>query len=137
MDERRFDILAAAYVRGCALETGAPELPARLADAPLEELDEAELAEAGVITYGSNVKEVTTQVAEATVDCGIIYGTDAYSAGLTVVDTATAEICGQVIYPAAVLNVTRNEAAARAFLEYLTGEEASAVFESVGFSPLS
>ena len=39
MDERRFDILAAAYVRGCALETGAPELPARLADAPLEELD--------------------------------------------------------------------------------------------------
>ena len=100
-------------------------------------LDEAELAEAGVITYGSNVKEVTTQVAEATVDCGIIYGTDAYSAGLTVVDTATAEMCGQVIYPAAVLNVTRNEAAARAFLEYLTGEEASAVFESVGFSPLS
>lgn len=44
MDERRFDILAAAYVRGCALETGAPELPARLADAPLEELDGAELA---------------------------------------------------------------------------------------------
>ena len=44
MDERRFDMLAAAYVRGCALETGAPELPARLADAPLEELDEAELA---------------------------------------------------------------------------------------------
>ena len=101
------------------------------------ELDEAELAGAGVITYGSNVKEVTTQVAEATVDCGIIYGTDAYSAGLTVVDTATAEMCGQVIYPAAVLNVTRNEAAARAFLEYLTGEEASAVFEAVGFSPLS
>ena len=27
MDERRFDMLAAAYVRGCALETGAPELP--------------------------------------------------------------------------------------------------------------
>ena len=100
-------------------------------------LDEAELAGAGVITYGSNVKEVTTQVAEATVDCGIIYGTDAYSAGLTVVDTATAEMCGQVIYPAAVLNVTRNEEAAKAFLDYLTGEEASAVFEAVGFSPLS
>ena len=63
-------------------------------------LNEEELAAAGVITYGSNVKEVTTQVSEATVDCGIIYGTDAYSAGLTVVDTATAEMCGQVIYPA-------------------------------------
>ncbi len=100
-------------------------------------LSEEELAAAGVITYGSNVKEVTTQVSEATVDCGIIYGTDAYSAGLTVVDTATAEMCGQVIYPAAVLNITRHEAEARAFLDYLTGPEASAVFESVGFSPLS
>ena len=101
------------------------------------ELDEAALAEAGSITYGSNVKEVTTQVSEAAVDCGIIYGTDAFSAGLTVVDTATKEMCGQVIYPAAVLNVTEHEAAARAFLEYLTGPEARAVFESVGFSPLS
>ncbi len=100
-------------------------------------LNEEELASAGVITYGSNVKEVTTQVSEAAVDCGIIYGTDAYSAGLTVVDTATAEMCGQVIYPAAVLNITRHEAEARAFLDYLSGEEASAVFESVGFSPLS
>ena len=53
-------------------------------------LDEAELAKAGVLTYGTNVKEVTTQVSEASVDCGVIYGTDAYSAGLTVVDSATA-----------------------------------------------
>ena len=100
-------------------------------------LSEENLAAAGVITYGSNVKEVTTQVSEAAVDCGIIYGTDAYSDGLSVVDTATADMCGQVIYPAAVLNISRHEAEARAFLEYLTGEEASAVFESVGFSPLS
>ena len=100
-------------------------------------LDEAALAAAGVVTYGSNVKEVTAQVREAAVDCGIIYATDAFSAGLTVADTATAEMCGQVIYPAAVLNITQNEAAARAFLDYLTGPEASAVFEAVGFSPLS
>ena len=101
------------------------------------ELDEKDLAKAGMITYGSNVKEVTTQVSEATVDCGIIYGTDAFSAGLEVVDTATAEMCGQVIYPAAVLNITKNEEAAKAFLAYLQSEEASAVFEAVGFSPLA
>ena len=100
-------------------------------------LDEEALANAGVLTYGTNVKEVTTQVSEAAVDCGIIYATDAFSAGLTVVDTATAEMCGQVIYPAAVLNITRHEAEAKAFLEYLTGTEASAVFEAVGFSPIS
>ena len=101
------------------------------------DLSEEELAEAGCITYGSNVKEVTTQVAEGTVDCGIIYATDAFSADLEAVDVATADMCGQVIYPAAVLNITQNEDAAKAFLEYLTGPEASAVFESVGFTPLT
>ena len=100
-------------------------------------LDEAQLNEAGVLTYGSNVKEVTSQVSEAAVDCGVIYATDAFSAGLTVVDEATADMCGQVIYPAAVLNITKNEEAARAFLQYLQGDEAGAVFASVGFTPLS
>ena len=99
-------------------------------------LDENELAKKGVITYGSNVKEVTTQVSEAAVDCGIIYGTDAYSAKLQVVDTATAEMCGQVIYPAAVLNITKNEEIARDYLAFLTSEEAYEVFEAVGFSPV-
>lgn len=100
-------------------------------------LSEDDLAAAGVLTYGSNVKEVTTQVSEATVDAGIIYATDAYSANLTVVDTATKDMCGQVIYPAAVLNTTKNEEAAKAFLEYLQSSDASAVFEAVGFTPLS
>ena len=99
------------------------------------DLNEEDLAKAGCITYGTNVKEVTTQVSEASVDCGIVYATDAYSAGLDSVDSATAEMCGQVIYPAAVLNTAKLPRAAQAFLDYLTGEEAMAVFESVGFSP--
>lgn len=98
-------------------------------------LDEEALANAGVITYGTNVKEVTTQVAQGSVDCGVVYCTDAFSAGLTVVDTATQEMCGQVIYPAAVLKVSRNPQQAQAFLDYLTTQEAMAVFEGVGFSP--
>ncbi len=98
------------------------------------ELDEAALAEAGKLTYGNNVKEVTSQVSEAAADCGIIYATDAYSAGLDTVDSATAEMCGQVIYPAAVMQGEK-EAAAQAFLDYLQTDEAVAVFESVGFSP--
>ena len=101
------------------------------------ELSEEELAAAGQITYGSNVKEVTTQVSEGTVDCGVIYQTDAYSANLTVIDTATAEMCGQVIYPAAVMNVSSNPALAQAFLDFCTTPEASAIFEAVGFTPLA
>ena len=101
------------------------------------ELSEEDLANAGVISYGTNVKEVTTQVKEASVDCGVVYCTDAFSAGLTVADSATAEMCGQVIYPAAVLNVSKHQEEARAFLEYLTGPECDAVFEGVGFTPIA
>lgn len=100
------------------------------------ELSEEDLASAGCITYGGNVKEVTTQVAEAAVDCGIIYQTDAFSAGLTVADTATADMCGQVIYPAAVMNVSEHAEEAKEFLDYLTSDEADAVFEHVGFTPI-
>lgn len=97
-------------------------------------IDEA--AASGCLIYGSNVKEVTTQVSEGAVDCGIIYATDAFSAGLTVVDGATAEMCGQVIYPAAVTAASAHPDEAQAFLDYLTTSEAGAVFESVGFTPL-
>ena len=100
-------------------------------------LDEKALADAGVLTYGSNVKEVTTQVSEGAVDCGIIYATDAFSAGLDTVDEATADMCGQVIYPAAVLKNSTHADEAKAFLDYLTTDEASKVFESVGFTTLA
>ena len=98
------------------------------------QLDEAALAAAGVITYGSNVKEVTTQVTEGSVDAGVVYCTDAYSAGLTPVDEATKEMCGQVIYPAAVLKAAPNAEAAKEFLAYLQTDKAMTVFEGVGFS---
>ena len=98
------------------------------------ELDEEALAASGVISYGSNVKEVTVQVSEASVDFGIVYATDAFSAGLDVVAFATGEMCGRIIYPAAVLNVSQNAEAAKAFLDYLTTPAAMAVFEHVGFS---
>ena len=98
-------------------------------------IDEAAIAHN--LTYGSNVKEVTTQVSEGAVDCGIIYGTDAFSAGLTVVDSAAADMCGQVLYPAAVISSGGQQDAARAFLNYLSTADAKACFEAVGFSPLT
>ena len=100
------------------------------------DLDEEALAAAGVITYGSNVKEVTTQISEGSVDAGVVYCTDAYSAGLTPVDEATAEMCGQVIYPAAVLKAAPNAEAAREFLAYLQTDRAATGFEGVGFTAM-
>ena len=99
------------------------------------EIDESAIADK--LTYGSNVKEVTTALSEGTVDCGIIYASDAYSAKLTVAAEATADMCGQVIYPAAVLNTSTQQAAAAEFLKYLRSAEASSEFEKVLFTPLS
>ena len=96
-------------------------------------LDEKALADAGEITYGSNVKEVTTQVSEGSADCGIVYYTDAYSAGLKVVGEATEEMCGKTIYPAAVMKNSQHQEEAQEFLDYLHSDAATKVFEKVGF----
>lgn len=93
-----------------------------------------QLEQENKITYGSNVKEVTTQVSEAAADAGIIYATDAYSAGLLVVAQADDTMCKQVIYPAAVLNISENQDAAEAFLDYLKTDDCMKVFEEVGFT---
>ena len=138
-DINSFDDLAEA------LKTGKVMLAVGNSDVPVGQytqkifdyygLDEAEAAKN--LTYGSNVKEVTTAVVESIADAGIIYATDAFSAGLKPVDTATKEMCGQVIYPAAVMKGSAHPEEAKAFLEFLKSEEASEVFESVGFSMLT
>ena len=101
-------------------------------------IDIAALEDAGKVTYASNVSEVANQVKEGAVDCGIIYATDAFTYELNVVDQATAEMCDQVIYPAAVMKCGGSEAsqaAAQAFLDYLhTDADAIAVLQGVGFT---
>lgn len=96
-------------------------------------LDEKALTDAGEITYGSNVKEVTTQVSEGSADCGVVYYTDAYSAGLKIVGEATEEMCGKTIYPAAVMKNSEHPEQAQEFLAYLSSDAAAKVFEKVGF----
>lgn len=100
-------------------------------------LDEKVLADAGEITYGSNVKEVTTQVSEGSADCGVVYYTDAYSAGLKIVGEATEEMCGKTIYPAAVMKNSEHPEQAQEFLAYLSSDAAAKVFEKVGFAAVA
>ncbi len=97
-------------------------------------LDVNDLYAGRTLTLGSNVKEVTSQVSEGVVDAGIVYATDARSAGLAVVATATPEMAGQVIYPAAALKGSKHPQEARRFLAYLKTPEAGRIFESVGFT---
>ena len=93
------------------------------------------LNENGKITFGSNVKEVTSQVAAGAVDCGIVYRTDAASEPeITVVADAPADTYSPAIYPAAVLQDAPEAEAAQEFLDYLNSDAAMDVFASVGFT---
>ena len=100
------------------------------------DLNEEELANAGKITYGSDVKEVTTHVKQGNVDCGVIYASDAFSGNLKVIEPATSDMTGgRIIYPAAVIKSGANPEAAAEFLAYLQTAEAMEQFEAVLFSP--
>jgi molybdate transport system substrate-binding protein len=95
-------------------------------------MDEGDMG--GGVSYCTSAKQVTAQVTEAVVDCGILYATDVNSAGLTVVDTALAEHCGQVLYPAALLQGADMDA--QYFLHYLQGDIAEEFFVQMGFTHL-
>ncbi|ETA80525.1 molybdate ABC transporter substrate-binding protein [Youngiibacter fragilis] len=93
-----------------------------------------QLMSAQKVTFGTNVKEVLAQVSEGAVDCGVVYSTDAAtSSGIEVIASAPPGSHKDITYPAAVLNDSGDVEAAQAFLNYLTTDECSAIFESVGF----
>jgi len=86
-------------------------------------------------SLGSNVKEVLSQVETGSVDCGVVYSTDAATAkNVTVVAEAPAGSHQPVVYPAAVIKNSPNAQAAKAFLDYLSTPQAVAVFDKIGFT---
>ena len=93
------------------------------------QVDAAALNRAGVAVCSSE-QEIIARLADGSAECGILFSTE--RGNFTVVDTAPAEYV--VRYSAAVLADSAQSAAAHAFLEYLTGAEAAAVFEAAGFT---
>lgn len=86
-------------------------------------------------TKGKDVTEVLTWVSTSNADAGVVYATDAKSSeDVTVVAEAPEGSCDKVIYPAAVVKNTKAADAAKAFVEYLSSDEAMGVFENYGFT---
>lgn len=85
--------------------------------------------------YGSDVRTVLSWVESASVDCGVVYATDAYTSDrITIVCEAPKDSCKKVIYPAGVVRASKNEKAAAEFMEYLQSGAAMELFEKYGFS---
>jgi molybdate transport system substrate-binding protein len=87
------------------------------------------------IVYAKDVRAVLTYVETGNADAGMVYQTDANaSKKVRVIAIAPADSHDPILYPAAVLRDSKNKPAARAFLEFLQGPDARAVFQKFGFT---
>jgi molybdate transport system substrate-binding protein len=87
------------------------------------------------VVYAKDVRAVLTYVETGNADAGLVYQTDANtSTKVHVIAVAPADSHDPILYPAAVLRDSKNKPAARAFVEFLQGPDARAVFQKYGFT---
>lgn len=87
------------------------------------------------LVMGKDVRQVLTYVETGNADAGIVYGTDAAaSAKVRVVAVAPESSHEPIVYPAAVVQTSRNQEAARKFIEFLSSPAAKAIFTKRGFT---
>jgi molybdate transport system substrate-binding protein len=82
----------------------------------------------------NNVRQVLQFVEAGNAQAGLVYTTDARTSNqVKVVQTVPANLHSPIVYPMAVMKTSRNQAAARAFAQFLSGTEARKVFNKYGF----
>lgn len=87
------------------------------------------------LVMGKDVRTVLTYVASKNADAGLVYSTDALtSKDVRVIATAPEDSHSPIVYPAAVISASKNQAAAKAFEAYLSGPLATAIFRGYGFA---
>ncbi len=87
------------------------------------------------VVYAKDVRAVLTYVETGNADAGMVYQTDANtSKKIRVIAIAPPDSHDPILYPAAVLRDSKNKPAARAFLDFLQGPDARAVFQKYGFT---
>jgi len=93
-----------------------------------------ELEASGKLIQGSSVRDVLAYVETGNVDAGIVYSTDAViSDGVKIVATAPDEINSKIIYPAAIIKASENQAPAADYLAFLSRDAAIEIFKTYGF----
>ncbi|MDD2421455.1 MAG: molybdate ABC transporter substrate-binding protein [Heliobacteriaceae bacterium] len=87
------------------------------------------------LVLAKDVRQVLAYVETGEVDAGMVYRTDAKISDKVKI-TASAPVGSHtpVVYPVAIIKDTKNLDAAKKFVDYLTGEQAKAVFTKHGFT---
>lgn len=87
------------------------------------------------LVYANNVRQVLAAVESGNADAGFVYITDArISDKVNVAVTVDDGLHSPIVYPMAVLKSSQNVDAAKAFMQYLSGNEARGVLRKYGFT---
>lgn len=90
------------------------------------------------IIYAKDVRQVLNYVETGNVDAGIVYQTDAkISTKVDTVATAPTASHSPIVYPIAVIKDSKNPETAKAFVTFVSGDPAKAIFERFGFGRAS
>jgi len=90
------------------------------------------------LILGSDVRQVLAYVESGNVDAGIVYSTDAaITDGVKIVADAPDEVNSKIVYPVAIIKSSNKVEAAEAYISFLFSNEAKAIFEKYGFSPVN
>ena len=82
-----------------------------------------------------NVRAVVTAVENGSADAGIVYKTDASIATRAITTfVIEGDKAPRIVYPAAIVNASRNRGLAARFLLFLRGQTASDIFQRYGFT---
>ena len=90
-------------------------------------------------SFGTNVTEVLHWVAEGSADVGVVYATDATASKKVeiIAEAPAGSLTTKVIYPVGMIAGSKYSEEAKFFIEFLSSEEAGAVFSNYGFSLVS
>jgi molybdate transport system substrate-binding protein len=90
------------------------------------------------LVLAKDVRQVLSYVETGNADAGIVYATDARETDKARVAAVAPEgTHAPIVYPVAVIRDGRHTAAARAFVEFLAGGTARAIFTRHGFQTVS
>lgn len=82
----------------------------------------------------NNVRQVLSAVESGNADAGIVYATDAKTSNqIKVVARSAENLHSKIVYPIAVLKNSKNVAAAKDYVQFLSSNSAKTIFEKYGF----
>ena len=87
------------------------------------------------LVFGEDVRQVLDYVVRDEVEAGVVYSSDALSAGdkIKVVARATDESHDPILYPIAVVKESKQQEAAKKFIDLVVSSEGQGILAKHGF----